>query len=621
MARSLRRRARLGDTTVNRCADFQRCVLSVMLLFALGCSDRSGTETLGDGRSTSSQADPTDGEQPAVGAEASPSANPLRHAYFGDLHVHTRYSLDAFAFGTRVDPDAAHEFAKGNAITHPAGFDMQLDRPLDFLAVTDHAEYLGHSASSWSDRPELDPDLVRSAWSEIVASANRHNDPGTFTAFIGYEYTSGGGGGENLHRNVLFRGDRGPEALFSRLDSINPEDLWSTMDTWRAAGLEVLAIPHNMNGSDGRMFEYENFEGGAIDEAYVQQRTLNEPIAEITQIKGTSETHPALSPNDEWADFEIMAFKVAPWNVPSKPEGSYVRDALRRGLTIEAGGVGNPYKLGFIGSSDTHVAAGGFREEDQLAWSAMLSAEATQRGSVPADAETVDDGSGRAYAPGPGMRYGASGLAGVWAEENTRASLFDAMRRKETFGTSGPRIRVRFFGGSGIRALDMSAPTLVSAAYEQGVPMGGDLRGATTDAAPAFLVWVVRDPMRAPLQRAQVVKGWMEDGATHERVYDVACSDDLAVDPGTHRCPDNGAQVDLETCDITADVGAAELKTIWTDPEFDPGEPAFYYVRVLENPTCRWSTWDALRAGVAPRLDFPATIQERAWSSPIWYVP
>ena len=575
-----------------------------------------------------------------------PSAD--RNAYFGDLHVHTEFSQDAFLFGTREDPDAAYEFAKGNAITHPAGFDLQLDRPLDFLAVADHAEYLGHSVAEsqgeddgevtsgvppagrgWLWSPELDMEVVRSAWSEIVASANRHNEPGTFTAFIAYEYSSGGGSGVNLHRNVVFRGDRGPEAPFSRLDSSNPEDLWSTMDRWRAAGMEAIAIPHNMNGSDGRMFEYEYFEGGAIDEPYVRQRTLNEPIAEITQIKGTSETHPALSPNDEWADFEIMATRIGNWRIPSEPAGSYVRDALRRGLAIEAGGAGNPYKLGFIGSTDTHVAGGGFDEDDYTGPSGLLSATAQQRASVPADAERlarlaesdaemIDDGSGRIYSPGP--KYSASGLAGVWAEENTRESLFDAMRRKETFATSGPRIRVRFFAGPGIHALDMSAPTLVSAAYQQGVSMGGELHGAT-DAAPAFLVWALRDPLKAPLQRAQVVKGWMEDGETHERVYDVACSDDLAVDPETHRCPDNGAHVDLETCDITAGVGAAELKTIWTDPEFDSDEAAFYYVRVLENPTCRWSSWDAVRAGVAPRLDMPATIQERAWSSPIWYTP
>ena len=559
-----------------------------------------------------------------------------RNAYFGDLHVHTRYSHDAFLFGTREDPDAAYAFAKGYAITHPGGWDLQLDRPLDFLAVTDHAEYLGHRAAGRATDAGLDIDIVRSAWSEIVASANRNDDPGTFTAFIAYEYSSGAGAGQNLHRNVVFRGDRAPDAPFSRLDSINPEDLWVAMDTWRTAGMDALAIPHNMNASDGRMFEYEYFEGGAIDAAYVQQRTRNEPIAEVTQIKGTSETHPALSPNDEWAAFEIMARKIPDLGAPSEPAGSYARDALRRGLTLEARGAGNPYKLGLIGSSDSHIAAGLYRETDTVAWMGMLGVDPWMRGSVPLDTadgqaeispdtQTTDDGSGRTYATvlnDATIRYGASGLAGVWAEENTRASLFDAMRRKETFATSGPRIRVRFFAGPGICALDMGDPALVSAAYEQGVPMGGDLNGSRGETAPAFLVWAMRDPWTAPLQRVQVVKGWMEDaGTTSERVYDVACSDSLAVDRETHRCPDNGAQVDLETCAVSDGVGAGELKTVWTDPDFDASQRAFYYVRVLENPTCRWSTWDAIRAGVAPRLDYPATIQERAWSSPIWYTP
>ena len=616
------------------------------------------------------------GRMPSDAEQTSPasSSSSERNAYFGDLHVHTRYSYDAFVFGTREDPDAAYEFAKGNAITHPAGFALQLDRPLDFQAVADHANYLGmlpamldpdspaydHPAaetvrnattaaerqgifaamqpyvrymrdSDPSSREHLNMDVVRSAWSEIIAAANRHNDPGTFTAFIGYEYTSAGVGGvyNNLHRNVVFRGDRGPAVPFSRLDSFNPEDLWSKMDEWREAGLDALAIPHNMNGSGGRMFEYEYFDGGTIDDAYVEQRTRNEPIAEMTQAKGTSETHPALSPNDEWADFEIMPYRISGPLLLSEPTaGGYMRDGLRRGLTIEAGGVDNPYKLGFIGSSDTHVAAGVFREDDYTGPSGVD--EAQRRGSVPivttgpagaAEAvEGVDDGSGRTYLTTRPMSNGASGLAGVWAEENTRESLFDAMRRKETFATSGPRILVRFFAGVGIGGLDLSDPSLISKAYEEGVPMGGDLFGSDGD-SPSFLVWAMRDSLGAPLQRVQVVKGWLEGETTHERVYDVACSDGATVAPETHRCPDNGARVDLETCAISEGRGAAELKTLWLDPDFDAGERAFYYVRALENPTCRWSTWDALRAGVEPRRDFPATIQDRAWSSPIWYTP
>jgi hypothetical protein len=322
------------------------------------------------------------------------------------------------------------------------------------------------------------------------------------------------------------------------------------------------------------MFERESFEGGAIDDAYAARRARNEPIAEITQAKGTSETHPALSPNDEWADFEIMPYRVLT-QILSEPPGSYMRDALRRGLAIEDGGVPNPYKLGFIGSSDTHVAAGVFSEEDYTGPSGLMQADGARRGSVPiaavGDTRTVDDGSGRTFSPTTAITNGGSGLAGVWAEENTRESLFDAMRRKETFATSGPRIRVRFFGRVGIGTLDVDDPSLVSQAYERGVPMGGDLL-ASDEAGPSFLVWAMRDPLAAPLQRLQVVKGWINEGATNETVYDVACS----------------------------------------DPDFDAGERAFYYLRVLENPTCRWSTWDALRAGVEPRLDVSATIQERA---------
>ena len=595
---------------------------------------------------------------------------PDRRAFFGDLHVHTAYSYDAFVFGTRADPDAAHEFAKGNPIEHPAGFTMQLETPLDFHGVSDHANYLGmlpamldpeqpaynhpaaetvRTAKTATERrgifralqpyvrymensdpsagEHLDMNVVRSAWAEIVASANRHDDPGTYTAFIAYEYTSAGAGGiyNNLHRNVVFRSGAAPAAPFSRLDSFNPEDLWEVMDLWRAAGIDSLAIPHNMNGSGGRMFEYTYFDRATpIDAAYVDLRSRNETTVEITQTKGTSETHPALSPNDEWAGFEIMPYRVST-SILSEPEGSYVRNALHRGLEIAEGGLANPYKFGFIGSTDTHVAAGAFDEENYWDAAGLTQVSADRRGSIPvlpdseeAAGDTVDDGSGRRYRLVTATTHGASGLAGVWAEENTRASLFDALRRRETFGTSGPRIRVRFFGGTALAGLDTGDPELVANAYRGGVPMGGDLP-ASTGTPPTFLAWAARDPLAAPLQRMQIVKGWLEEGATRETVYDVACSDGLTVDPDTHRCPSNGATVDFATCAISADVGASELQVVWTDPDFNAAQPAFYYVRVLENPTCRWSTWDALRAGVAPRQDFAAAIQERAWSSPIWY--
>ncbi len=621
---------------------------------------------------TSEAPAPTDMEQDAAGhgSEASIVAPHQRSAYFGDLHVHTRYSYDAFVLGTRAGPDEAYDFAKGKVIKDPAGFDMQLDRPLDFQAVADHAIYLGvlvamgdpdspaykhpfaetlrRSGETRSERmatfgailkyvgfiegrdPEIkayeNKDVVRSAWSEIAASANRHNDPGVFTAFIAYEYSSAGDGAlfANLHRNVIFRGSKVPDIPFSRLDSYNPEDLWATMAGWREDGIEVLAIPHNMNGSGGRMFEKEYFHGGAIDAAYVEARSRNEPIAEMTQTKGTSETHPALSPNDEWADFEIMPYRVST-RILSEPPGGYLRDAYRRGLEIEAGGLNNPYKLGLIGSSDSHVAAGSFREEDFWLSAGRQENDAERRSSVPSEPTGntggVDDGTGRIYPFTTRITNGASGLAGIWAEQNTRESLFDAMRRKETFATSGTRIRVRLFGGTELAGVDLEAPDLIETAYRVGTPMGGDLDQGAGSSAPTFLVWAMRDTMAAPLQRVQIIKGWSVGVETEEQVYDVACSDGLAVDPTTHRCPDNGATVDLDDCSIRQGVGATELKTAWTDPDFDSNQRAFYYARVLENPTCRWSTWDTLGAGVAPRQDFPSTIQERAWSSPIWYTP
>jgi Protein of unknown function (DUF3604) len=614
----------------------------------------------------------------AAPAPAGEAPNPNRNAYFGDLHVHTRYSFDAFIFGTTADANQAYEFAKGGVLLHPAGFEMKLDRPLDFQAVTDHGMYLGmvpamtdpdspayqhpeaealRGAKTADERRSrflgmmpylrgdegteqyLDKNVVRGAWAEIIAAAERHNDPGKFTAFIGYEYTSAGEDRDNLHRNVIFRDSKAPTEPFTRLDSANPEDLWAAMDRWRAEGIDSLAIPHNSNGSGGRMFEREYYKGGAIDDAYTEIRMRNEPVVEVTQVKGTSDTHPALSPNDEWANFEIMPYKVATV-VLSQPEGSYVRDAYLRGLALEDAGVANPYKFGLIGSSDTHVGAGSFEEANYWSKTGLLDATPELRGSVPGTGVNAtvggatppsdpklrtEDGSGRTYRDTANFTWSASGLAGVWAEENTRESLFQALRRKETFATTGPRMRVRFFAGAKLAALDLDAPDLVTRAYAEGVPMGSDLSGSHDGSAsaspPAFLVWAMRDPLAAPLQRVQIIKGWTEGGQPHEEIFDVACSDGLTVDPATRRCPDNGAKVDLATCQITADSGAEELKAVWTDPGFDPERRAFYYVRVLENPTCRWSTWDAIREGVEPRRNVSPTIQERAWSSPIWYVP
>ena len=586
-------------------------------------------------------------------AIARPAPNPERNAYFGDLHVHTKYSYDAFVYGTTAGPDDAYRYARGESLTHAAGFEMKLRQPLDFYAVTDHATFMGNFTAMADPTTEiskhpiskpfqsltdaasrraafaealpyargtktglLDINETRSAWARIVESANRNNDPGHFTAFVGYEYTSSPQS-QNMHRNVIFRGSEAPELPFSRLDSYDPEQLWSWMDDLRSRGMDTISIPHNSNGSNGLMFSKRGYEGRALDAAYADQRNRNETIVEVTQVKGTSDTHPALSSNDEWAEFEIYPFRIGQ-RLPSKPEGSYVREAYGDGLEMQEAEGFNPYRFGLIGSSDTHNASGAYDESNYFSKLALVDGDPVNRGSVPLE-EPGPDGEQYLAASESSIRFGASGLAGVWAEENTRESIFDAFRRKETFATTGPRIKLRFFGGFELDPSLADDPNMVSKAYDTAVPMGGDLEKGS--GPPSFLVQVVKDPETAPLQRAQIIKVWVDSGEANEQVFDVACSDGGSVDPTTHRCPDNGAQVDLSDCSISDDKGDSELRAVWTDPDFDASQRALYYVRILENPTCRWSTWDAIRAGVEPRPGIAKTIQERAWSSPIWYVP
>ena len=605
--------------------------------------------------STAAEAPQAEAPQAEAPQGAAPAAepNPLRNAYFGDLHVHTNFSYDAFLNGTRATPHDAYRYAKGGALAHPAGFEVQLDAPLDFYAVTDHASFLGmlpammdpdqdvaHPARELVadfvsgaltgdartaarrdiraytlglSQPPHDPDVVRSAWRETVAAAEAHYEPGRFTTFVGYEFT-GSPENQNLHRNVIFRGSAVPELPFSRLDSFNPEDLWAWMDRNREAGIEALAIPHNSNGSNGLMFRLATYAGEPLDADYAAVRNRNEPLVEITQTKGTSDTHPALSPNDEWADFEIWSYRIGGGTTPSQPDGSYVRQAYLNGLRLEEESGFNPFRFGLVGATDNHAGSGAPSESDFF-----TAGGAPQVGSsIPFDPPRAD---GRRYSASPlGALRGASGLTGVWAEENTREAIYDAFRRRETFATTGPRMRLRFFAGYDYPDDLADDPDLIARAYAGGVAMGGEL-AAPGSRAPRFLVWASRDPSSAPLARVQVVKGWVEGGEAHERVYDAACSDGLAVDETTHRCPDNGARVNLADCSISAGVGASELRTLWTDPDFDPAQRAVYYVRALENPSCRWSTWEAVRAGVPPRPDLPATLQERAWSSPIWVAP
>ena len=643
-------------------------------------------------------------EKPAS-SKAMPAANPERNAYFGDVHVHTKYSFDAYVFGVTASPDDAYKYAKGQGISHPLGFEMKLREPLDFYSVTDHGFYMG-MIQAYADtstdisqldfakpfnnlnRPEnltltsaaersnifssvlsaaiiqpnpwwhpetlkawftkntqralrsFDYDIHKSAWSDIARSANEHNDPGHFTAFIGYEFTtSTDTEGGNLHRNVIFNSSTASIRPWTRIDSLNPEDLWTWQDGLRDKGIDTISMPHNSNGSNGQMFEMETFKGNAINKAYAEKRMRNEPVVEITQVKGTSDTHPLLSPDDEWADFEIMDKRVGSRPPTySKPSGSYVRQAYQDGLTLDFSNQGNPYKFGLIGSTDTHTGAGAFDESNYWSKIGLLDSTASNRGSIPineAENKLLEEYSSSLDQPVSTIeleqgtfantgftQWGASGLAGAWAEENTRDSIFKAFKRKETFATTGSRIAVRFFAGYDLSSIDLNADSLVSEAYAKGVTMGSDLMNEGNK-APDFLVWAQRDKNGAALQRIQIIKGWidMNSGTPHEKVYDVACSDGMSVDPISNRCPDNGARVNINDCSISQDAGASELKTVWNDPDFDSSAKSFYYVRVLENPTCRWSTWDAIKAGFKPREDLHETIQERAWSSPIWYVP
>ena len=612
---------------------------------------------------------------------AMPDQNALRNAYFGDLHVHTDYSFDAYAFGTVATPYDAYRYAKGEAIAHPAGFEVRLRQPLDFYAVTDHAMFLGavKAAADTSTRFSQEPhvqalhglnnpenqnvdslqqrveafttflpqtllrigtgetdqqmltDIAASAWADSVAAANAHYQPGEFTTFAAYEYTSSTNARGNLHRNVIFRDtDKLPVVPFSRFHSQNPEGLWDWMDGLRSQGIEALAIPHNSNGSNGAMFMMVDWAGQPLDEAYALQRIRNEPLVEVTQVKGTSETHPMLSPEDEWANFEIMPFRVAT-TLYSEPKGSYARDALRRGLTLQDSGLSNAYQFGLVGASDTHTGAASLDEDNYFSKVGLLDSNGGLRGSEPltsGEAEiitaagrvNVQDIGGKQYATGAYETWGASGLTGVWAEENTREAIYNAFRRKETFATSGPRMKVRLFAGYDFADNTLASADELGSAYQTGVTMGSEIH-AQDDQTPTLLAWASRDPDSAALQRLQVIKGWSANGESFEKVYDVACSDGGSVDPQSHRCPDNGASVDLTDCSISAGLGSGELRASWRDPDFDPSHRAFYYVRALENPTCRWSTWDALRAGVTPRDDLQATIQERVWSSAIWYQP
>ncbi len=583
-----------------------------------------------------------------VHASASmPAANPLRNAYFGETHVHTTFSLDAYLGGTRLGPDEVYRYAKGESVSL-LGQSLVLKRPLDFAAVTDHAEYLGEMFSTmvegapghdqdllkelrgmtdmdtrraWflkyvissnrSDTPEhppffAGPETIRSAWQIEIDAAERHNDPGKFTTFIAFEW-SGAPQGGNLHRNVIYRDAHVPEMPVSYID-INREDgLWEWMAEQEALGMKALVIPHNSNASKGMMFPTANAVGEAMDLEYARTRQHFEPLIEMMQVKGNSEVHRKFWAADEFADFE-NADSIQNSSGRTFHKYDFVREGLKMGVAFEQKLGVNPFKYGFIGGTDNHNGLPSAVAEDSF-----IGAHGEEDGSV----ERRRSAGVAGWIDGKDLSIGS--LAGVWATENTRAAIWDAMKNRETFATSGPRIKVRMFGGVDLPAEPTDPESLVRTGYELGVPMGSDL--GSIGAAPTFTVHAAMDPDGAHLDRIQIIKGWVDtDGTTHETISDVAWSGERQPGPDG-KVPAVGNTVDLQTALYTNDIGAGTLIGSWTDTNFDPEQHAFYYARVIEIPTPRWSTYDAVRNGLPLLDDVPSTIQERAWTSPIWYTP
>jgi hypothetical protein len=577
---------------------------------------------------------------------------------WGDTHLHTAVSVDAGTMN-RIGQEDAFRFARGEEIITTHGLRARLSRPLDFLVLTDHAEMYGlmpqllaadktilgtEKGQRWYDMlmtgdhdtifdaameivdslskkepPIASPEAVRKAWDAYTELADRYNDPGRFTALIGYEWTAIGG--FNLHRNVVFRGDGAlarKTLPYSQFDSQNPEDLWRALERFSGeSGAQVLTIPHNGNLSNGRMFSVKNFDGSPLNRELAELRARMEPIVEVTQIKGDGEAHPFLSPDDEFADYET--WDAANLNGTELKEESmlqyeYAREALKTGLKLNKSLGVNPYRFGMIGSTDSHTSMATAEEENFFGKHSGVEPEPERWKhtviSSPLDPDLAV----------LGWQQAASGYAGVWATENTREAIFDAMRRKEVYATTGSRMTVRFFGGWSFEPGDIQNRVPAYTGYEKGVPMGGEL-GKPAASAPSFLVAAAKDPYSGNLDRIQIVKGWMDkDGKTHEKVYDVAWSDDRK--PGRDgKVPPVGNTVNANNATWTNSIGEPELAAVWQDPDFDKQQAAFYYARVIEIPTPRWTAYEAKRFGVKMDKDVPMTTRERAYTSPIWYTP
>ncbi|WP_226704175.1 DUF3604 domain-containing protein [Microbulbifer elongatus] len=627
------------------------CLLALGLA---GCGEQvANNNELSGGKAETEQA-VTDGAH--AGPENNPSearaAGIAEQVYFGNFHVHTSYSFDALTNGANTTPADAYRWAKGEAIPAAAAAGvMQIKRPLDFYAVSDHSEYLGvfkkmqdpnNPASKLPIASEItskdkkvafdayarvldtmspgkadpalaDPSIMKPIWREVVDTADEYNEPGKFTTFPAFEWTSTPDM-RNLHRVVVFESSKGvPELPFSTNESEDPQDLWKYMDRARANGATLLAISHNGNASDGLMFPTATADGEPLSAEYIEARLANEPLYEVSQIKGSSETHPLLSPNDEFAGFELWDYLLSASTaaVPEKKKGGYARQAYLDGLSMAADGRGNPYKFGLIGDSDTHNAAASV-EEDNHTGKFAFEATPDKRLDGPLPGDDINNRRVREFSSG--------GLAAVWAPENTREAIYAALMRKETYATSGTRMKLRFFGGWDFSDDTLSKADWLQQAYDAGVPMGGDLPSAGGGKKPVFLISAMKDSAGANLDRIQVVKGWVEDGEQHEAIFDVALSDGRVADADGKVAP-VGNTVDPVNATYTNEIGDAQLSVVWRDDKFHPQQHAFYYVRVLEIPTPRWSTYDAKALGRKPREDLPVSIQERAWSSPIWYTP
>ncbi|TNE75398.1 MAG: DUF3604 domain-containing protein [Gammaproteobacteria bacterium] len=581
---------------------------------------------------------------------------------FGDTHLHTAISLDAGAVGATVGPDVAYRFARGEEVTTSTGQLAKLSRPLDFLVVSDHAEAFGSMVEVVKANPTLmanpaikrwydmikeggdtalnaaweligtlsdpskmpaefkDPSFIRSIWEPYVKTADRFNEPGKFTAFIGYEWSSQPGG-DNLHRVVIFRdgADKAIRTLpFSAIDSSNPEDLWGVLAAYEEkTGGRVLAVPHNGNVSGGRMFALADFAGNPLTRKYAESRARWEPLLEVTQQKGDSESHKFLSPNDEFAGYEAwdkMNLGGTKLHQDSYFQGEYARAALKNGLRLEQQLGANPFKFGMIGSTDSHTGISAVEEENFFAKGPPYEPSADRTDHV-----FTKSGDRKVMS----WELAASGYAAVWATENTREAIWDAMKRKEVYATTGPRMVVRFFGGWDFEAGDAYNRLPASVGYSKGVPMGGDLHAAPKGKAPTFLVAALKDPIGANLDRIQIVKGWLDaKGEVQEKVYDVAWGDADKRQPGRDgKLPSVGNTVDVQNALWTNTIGDPELIQVWKDPAFDPQQKAFYYARVIEIPTPRWTAYDAKYYGVKMPKEVPMTTQERAYTSPIWYTP